>query len=92
MNRPLLKTYLTVGTITKWLVDWQRSLRLEKSIVASLDMDTLDQVLFATKNSRIDSQYMKDNLEWHYILCRPEVVALDIVVFGRLTPLPSMLY
>ena len=34
---------------------------------------------------------MKDNLEWHYILCRPQVVALDIVVFGRLTLLPPML-
>jgi hypothetical protein len=34
---------------------------------------------------------MKDNLEWHYILCRPQVVALDIVVFSRLTVLPAML-
>ena len=54
--------------------------------------DTGDHPLFAIENSRIDSQYMKDNLEWHYILCRPQVVALDIVVFGRLTLLPAMLY
>ena len=92
MNRPLLKTYLTVGTITKWLVDWQRSLRLEKSIVAGLGAGIGDHPLIAIENSQTDSQYMKDNLEWHYILCRPEVVALDIVVFGRLTVLPTMLY
>ena len=92
MNRPLLKTYLTVGTITKWLVDWQRSLRLEKSIVAGLGAGIGDHPLIAIENSQTDSQYMKDNLEWHYILCRPEVVALDIVFFGMLTPLPSMLY
>jgi len=47
--------------------------------------------LFAIKNSQIDLPYMKDNLEWHYILCRPQVVALDVVVFRRLTVLPSML-
>ena len=55
-------------------------------------MDTEDLLRSAIGNSRIDSQYMKDNLEWHYMLCRPQVVALDVVVFGRLTPLPSMLY
>ena len=60
--------------------------------MASPDMDTLDQVLFAIKSSRIDSQYMKDNLEWHYMLCQPQVVILDVVFFGRLTLLPSMLY
>ncbi len=46
----------------------------------------------AIGNSRIDSPYMKDNFKWHYILCRPQVVALDIVDFGRLTVLPTMLY
>ena len=55
-------------------------------------MDTEDLLRSAIGNSRIDSQYMKDNLEWHYMLCRPQVVALDVVVFGRLTQLPSMLY
>ncbi len=92
MNRPLQRIFPTVGIITKWRVDWQRSLRLGRSIVASPDMDTLDQVLFAIKSSRIDSQYMKDNLEWHYMLCQPQVVILDVVFFGRLTLLPSMLY
>ena len=43
-------------------------------------------------NSPIDLPYMKDNLEWHYMLCRPQVVILHIVVFGRLTLLPPMLY
>jgi hypothetical protein len=55
-------------------------------------MDTPGHQHFVTKNGQIDSPYMKDNLEWHYILCQPQVVALDVVVFGRLTPLPAMLY
>ena len=55
-------------------------------------MDTGDLLHFAIGNSQIGSQSMKDNLEWHYILCRPQVVILDVVVFRRLTPLPSMLY
>ena len=55
-------------------------------------MDTGDLLHSAIGNSRIDSPYMKDNLEWHYMLCRPQVVALDVVVFGRLTLLPPMLY
>ena len=59
--------------------------------MASLDMDTLDHRPSAISTERIDSQYMKDNLEWHYILCRPQVVALDVVVFGGLTLLPAML-
>ena len=92
MNRPLQRIFLTVGIITKWRVDWQRSLRLGRSIVAGLGVDTGDHPHFAIGNSLIDSQYMKDNLEWHYILCRPQVVALDVVVFGRLTLLPPMLY
>ncbi len=92
MNRPLLKTYLTVSTTMRWQVDWQRSLELGRSIVASLDMDTQDHPLSAIENSQIDSPYMKDNFEWHYILCRPQVVILHLVVFGRLTLLPAMLY
>ncbi len=55
-------------------------------------MDTQGHQHFATKNGQIDSQSMKDNLKWHYILGRLQVVALDVVVFGRLTPLPAMLY
>ena len=54
-------------------------------------MGTGDLLHFAIEASQIGSQYMKDNLEWHYMLCRPQVVALDVVVFRWLTPLPSML-
>ena len=59
--------------------------------MAGLGVDIEDHPLFATENSQIGSQFMKGNLKWHYILCRPEVVALDVVVFSRLTLLPSML-
>ena len=59
--------------------------------MASLDMDTLDHRPSAISTERIDSPYMNDNSEWHYILCRPQVVILDVVVFGRLTLLPPML-
>ena len=59
--------------------------------MAGLGEDIEDHPLFAIENSRIDSQFMKDNLKWHYILCRPQVVILDVVVFGRLTLLPPML-
>ena len=91
MNRPLLKIFQIVWRTTKWQVDWQRSSRSGRSIVAGLDMDTQGHQHFVTKNGQIDSQFMKDNLKWHYILCRPQVVALDVVVFGWLTILPSML-
>ena len=57
----------------------------------SLGEDIGDHPLFAIGNSQIDSQFMNDNLEWYYMLCRPQVVALDVVVFGRLTLLPAML-
>ena len=60
--------------------------------MAGLGEDTGDRPLFVIENSQIGLPYMNDNLEWHYILCRPQVVALDVVVFGRLTPLPAMLY
>ena len=92
MNRPLQRISQIVLKTTKWRIDWQRSLRSERSIVAGLGVDTGDPHHSVIGNSQIDSQYMKDNLEWHYILCRPQVVALHIVVFGRLTPLPAMLY
>ena len=92
MNRPLQRIFQIVWRTTKWRVDWQRSLRLGRSIVEDLGVDTGDLLHSAIGNSQIDSQYMKDNLEWHYILCRPQVVALDVVVFGRLTLLPPMLY
>jgi len=85
MNRPLQRIFLTVGIITKWRVDWQSSSRSERSIVEGLGVDTGDLLHSAIGNSRIDSQYMKDNLEWHYMLCRPQVVALDVVVFRWLT-------
>ena len=92
MNRPLQRIFPTVGIITKWRVDWQRSLKSGRSIVEDLGVDTEDLLRSAIGNSRIDSQYMKDNLEWHYMLCQPQVVILDVVFFGRLTLLPSMLY
>ncbi len=60
--------------------------------MASLGEDIGDHPLFAIGNSQIDLPYMNDNLEWYYMLCRPQVVALDVVVFGRLTVLPSVLY
>ena len=63
MNRPLLKTYLTVGIITKWQVDWQRSSKLERSIVEDLGVGTEDLLHFAIEASQIDSQSMKDNLK-----------------------------
>ena len=91
MNRPLQRIFQIVWRITKWRVDWQRSLRLGRSIVEGLGVDTEDLLHSAIEASRIDSPYMKDNLEWHYMLCRPQVVALDVVVFGRLTLLPAML-
>ena len=91
MNRPLQRIFPTVGIITKWRVDWQRSSRSERSIVEGLGVDTEDLLRSAIEASQIDSPYMKDNLEWHYMLCRPQVVALDVVVFGRLTLLPAML-
>ena len=100
MNRPLPKIFQIVGIITKWRVDWQRSLRLGRSIVEhqfsqlmTIGLRSIQgHPLFAIKNSQIDLPYMNDNLEWHYMLCRPQVVALDVVVFGRLTLLPPMLY
>jgi len=63
MNRPLLKTYLTVGIITKWQVDWQRSSKLERSIVEDLGVGTEDLLHFAIEASQIGSQSMKDNLK-----------------------------
>ena len=60
--------------------------------MAGLGADTEGLLRFAIGNSQIDSRFMNDNLEWHYMLCRPQVVALDVVVFGRLTLLPPMLY
>ena len=54
-------------------------------------MGTEDLLHFAIGNSQIGLQSMKDNLEWHNMLCQPQVVALDVVVFGRLTLLPPML-
>ena len=85
MNRPLPRIFQIVWRTTKWRRDWQRSLKSGRSIVAGLGADTEDLVHSAIENSQIDLPYMNDNLKWHYILCRPQVVALDIVVFGGLT-------
>ena len=92
MNRPLLKTYLTVSTTMRWQVDWQRSLKLERSIVAGLGVDTEGHPLSAIENSQKDSQYMKDNLNGTICCADHPDPILDVVVFGRLTLLPSMLY
>ena len=63
MNRPLLRIFQTVWRTTKWRVDWQRSLRSGRSIVAGLGVDIEDHPLFAIENSQIDSQFMKDRLK-----------------------------
>ncbi len=89
MNRPLLKMFRIVGTITIWRVDWQRSLRLGRSIVADLGVDTGDHPHSVIENSQIGSQSMKDNGTISSI-DHPDP-ALDVVVFSRLTLLPSML-
>ena len=91
MNRPLQRIFPTVGIITKWRVDWRRSLRSERSIVEDLGVGTGDLLRSAIEASQIGSRYMKDNFKWHYMLCRPQVVALDVVVFRWLTLLPAML-
>ena len=92
MNRPLLKTYLTVGIITKWQVDWQRSSKLERSIVEDLGVGTGDLLHFAIEASQIGSQSMKDNLNGTICCANHPDPILDVVVFGRLTLLPTMLY
>ena len=63
MNRPLQRIFQIVWRITKWRVDWQRSLKLERSIVAVLGVDTGDLLHFAIEASQIGSQSMKDNFE-----------------------------
>ncbi len=61
MNRPLLKIFQIVWRTTKWRVDWQRSSRSGRSIVAGLGADTEDLVHSAIENSQIDSLYITDN-------------------------------
>ena len=63
MNRPLQRIFQIVWRTTKWRVDWQRSLKLERSIVAVLGVDTGDLLHFAIEASQIGSQSMKDNFE-----------------------------
>ena len=89
MNRPLPKMFQIVGTITTWRADWQRSLRSGRSIVVGLGVDTGDHQHSAIENSQIGSQYMKDNGTISSI-DHPDL-ALDVVIFSRLTLLPSML-
>ena len=89
MNRPLPRTFQIVWRTTKWRRDWQRSLRSGRSIVVGHGVDTGDHRHSATGNSQIGSQSMKDNGTISSI-DHPEP-ALDIVVFSRLTLLPSML-
>jgi len=61
MNRPLQRIFPTVGIITKWRVDWQRSSRSDGSIVDQAMNDTVDLPRSVTKNSRTDSLYITDN-------------------------------
>ena len=63
MNRPLQRIFQIVWRITKWRVDWQRSLKLERNIVEGLGVDTEDLLHFAIEASQIGLQYMKDNLK-----------------------------
>ena len=63
MNRPLQRIFQIVGIITEWRVDWPRSLRSGRSIVAVLGVDTEDPLHFAIEASQIGSQSMKDNFE-----------------------------
>ena len=63
MNRPLQRIFQIVWRITKWRVDWQRSLKLERNIVEGLGVDTEDLLHFAIEASQIGSQSMKDNFE-----------------------------
>ena len=62
MNRPLQRIFPTVGIITKWRVDWQRSLRSERNIVEGLGVGTGDLLHFVIGNSQIDSLYILGNL------------------------------
>ena len=62
MNRPLLRIFQTIWRTTKWRVDWQRSSRSGRSIVAGLGADTEDLVHSAIENSQIDSPYILGNL------------------------------
>ena len=55
-------------------------------------MDTEDPLHFAIEASQIGSQYMKDNLNGTICCADHHDPILDVVVFGRLTLLPTMLY
>ena len=81
MNRPLQRIFPTVGIITKWRVDWQRSLKLERNIVAGLGVDTGDHPHSAIENSQKDSQSMKDR----------QKMSMIMRLFWWLTLLPSVL-
>ena len=90
MNRPLQRIFQIVWRITKWRVDWQRSLKLGRSIVAVLGVDTGDLLHFAIGNSQIDSQYMKDNFKPQDIVSYENHTTTSCG-FRRLTLLPAML-
>jgi hypothetical protein len=62
MNRPLQRIFPTVGTITKWRIDWRRSSRSDGSTVAVLGVDTGDPLHFVIEASQIGLQFMKDSL------------------------------
>ncbi len=85
MNRPLLKIFQIVWRTTKWRVDWQRSLRLGRSIVEGLGEDIGDHPLFATGSSRIGSQFMKDKgilVLFFLMFFSVKAVALELVMIS----------
>ena len=83
MNRPLLKIFQIVWRTTKWRVDWQRSLRLGRSIVEGLGEDIGDHPLFAIENSRIDSQFMKDRVKKasdYATFCQVDHITIHVIL------------
>ena len=70
MNRPLQRIFQIAFITTKWRVDWPRSLKLERSIVEDLGVDTEDPLHFAIEASQIGSQSMKDNFKPQDVVSR----------------------
>ena len=85
MNRPLQRIFQIVWRITKWRVDWQRSLKLERSIVAVLGVDTEDLLHFAIEASQIGSQYMRDKgilVLFFLMIFSVKAVALELIMIS----------
>ena len=85
MNRPLQRIFQIVWRITKWRVDWQRSLKLERSIVAVLGVDTEDLLHFAIEASQIGSQSMRDKgilVLFFLMMFSVKAVALELIMIS----------